>query len=153
MRRVWRRYENGPTLSVVLRRALIVLAISLLAAGPASAGTIIVKLGLTPGKLAVAAVPASLGAGATSTISVKVADGRGTGAGWTLALDASTPVTITGITARCAAGSTCTLPKVADTAGILQAARDSGMGVIQLLVTVAPLRSGSAGAPLAFSVS
>ncbi len=38
-------------------------------------------------------------------------------------------------------------------AGILRAARDSGMGVIELVVTVAPLASGSANVPLAFSVS
>jgi hypothetical protein len=36
---------------------------------------------------------------------------------------------------------------------LLRAARDSGMGVIQLVVSVAPLRSGSASVPLAFSVS
>jgi hypothetical protein len=136
----------------VLRRALIVLAISLLAAGPASAGTIIVKLGLTPGKLAVAAAPASLDAGATSAITVKVADGRGTGAGWTLKFASGHGVTVTGITARCAANSTCTLPTAASTptgATVLRAAKDTGMGVIELVVTV----KASSATSLAFTVS
>ena len=92
-------------------------------------------------------------AGRSVQVPLTIADARGTGAGWRLDLDASAPVSITGITARCAAGSTCTLPKAADAAGILQAAHDSGMGVIELVVTVAPLRSGSASVPLAFSVS
>jgi hypothetical protein len=86
-------------------------------------------------------------------VPLTLADARGTGVGWTLKLNASTPVTIESITAHCAPNSTCTLPKAAGAAGILQAARDSGMGVIQLVVTVAPLHSGSASVPLAFSVS
>jgi hypothetical protein len=58
-----------------------------------------------------------------------------------------------GSASRCTApGSTCTLPK-ATGAGILQAAHDTGMGVIQLVVTIAPLRSGSSSVPLAFSVA
>ena len=92
-------------------------------------------------------------AGHSVQVPLTIADARGTGAGWTLELDVSTPVTISGITARCAAGSTCTLPKGADTAGILRAVHDSGMGVIQLVVTVAPLHSGSSSVPLAFSVA
>lgn len=117
------------------------------------AGNINVGLALHSGGLTLQVPAVRAVAGHSVQVPLTIADARGTGAGWTLDLDVSTTVTITGITARCAAGSTCTLPKAADAAGILQAARDSGMGVIQLVVTVAPLRSGSASAPLAFSVS
>jgi hypothetical protein len=92
-------------------------------------------------------------AGRSVDIPVTVADGRGSGAGWTLKLTSGAPVAITGITARCAAGSTCTLPQLVGSDGVLRALPDTGMGVMQLVVTVAPLRSGGASAPLAFSVS
>ena len=117
------------------------------------AGNINVGLALHSGGLTLQVPTVRAVAGRSVQVPLTIADARGTGAGWTLELDVSAPVTITGITARCASGSTCTLPKAADAAGILQAARDSGMGVIQLVVTVAPLRSGSASVPLAFSVS
>jgi hypothetical protein len=132
---------------------LTVVCSALVAAAPALGGNINVGLALHSGGLTLRVPAVKAVAGHSVQVPLTIADARGTGAGWTLALDASTPVTITGITARCAAGSTCTLPKTAAAAGILQAARDSGMGVIQLVVTVAPLRSGSASAPLAFSVS
>jgi hypothetical protein len=137
-----------------MRRLLVTFACSaLIVATPAMAGNIKVGLGLHAGGLTLQVPAVKAVAGHSVQVPLTIADARGTGAGWTLALDASAPVTITGITARCAAGSTCTLPKTADAAGILQAARDSGMGVIQLVITVAPLRPGSASAPLAFSVS
>jgi hypothetical protein len=137
-----------------MRRLLLMIAGSaLLAAGPAMGGNINVGLALHSGGLSLQVPVLRAVAGHSVQVPLTIADARGTGAGWTLELDVSAPVTITGITAHCAAGSTCTLPKVADAAGILQAARDSGMGVIQLLVTVAPLRSGSASVPLAFSIS
>jgi len=117
------------------------------------AGNINVGLALHSGGLTLQMPALKAVAGHPVQVPLTIADARGTGAGWTLKLDASAPVTITAITARCAAGSTCTLPKAADAAGILQAARDSGMGVIQLVVTVAPLHSGSASVPLAFSVA
>ncbi len=137
-----------------MRRLLIAIPVlALLAAGPAMAGNINVGLALHSGGLTLQVPTVRALAGRSVQVPLTLADARGTGAGWTLELDASAPVTITAITARCAAGSTCTLPKAADAAGILQAARDSGMGVIQLVVTVAPLHSGSASVPLAFSVS
>ena len=89
-------------------------------------------------------------------VPITVADGRGTGAGWTLQLAAPKGVTVTSITARCAAGSTCTLPRPvggANGSEILHVARDSGMGVMELVVTVAPLPANAAAAPLSFSVA
>ena len=137
-----------------MRRFLLLVPISaLLAAAPATAGNINVGLALHSGGLTLQAPAVRAVAGRSVQVPLTLADARGTGAGWTLKLDVSAPVTITAITARCAAGSTCTLPKAADAAGILQATRDSGMGVIELVVTVAPLHSGSASVPLAFSVA
>ena len=126
---------------------------ALAAAGPALAGNVQVGLGLHGGALSVQAPAATALAGKSVEIPVTVADARGSGAGWTLEVDAPSPVTITGISARCASNSTCTLPRAAAGGGILHAAADSGMGVIQLVVTVAPLRSGSTSVPLTFRVS
>jgi hypothetical protein len=137
-----------------MRRLLLAITASaLLAAGPALGGNINVGLALRSGGLTLQGPALAAVAGRLVQVPLTLADARGTGAGWTLKLNVTGPVTIEHITARCAAGSTCTLPKTAGAAGVLQAARDSGMGVIQLVVTVAPQRSGSASAPLAFSVS
>lgn len=136
----------------MLRRLLIAIAVVLLAAGPASAGTIVVKLSLTPGKLAVAAAPARAAAGTTVAIPVKVADGRGSGKGWTLRFAAANGLTVTGITARCASNSTCTLPTAVGTPSgttVLRSLHDTGMGIIDLVVTV---RAGAATG-VAFTVS
>jgi len=129
----------------MLRRILIPAVALLLLAAPASAGTIIVKIGLVPGKLQVGTARVS---GRTATVTV--ADGRGTGAGWTLR--ASAPVSLAGITARCAANSTCTLPELRSTpsgAVVLSAARDSGMGIMTVTLRLA----AAAKAPLSFTVS
>jgi hypothetical protein len=137
-------------MSTMLRRVLVSLAIALVAASPATAGTIVVKLAFVPGKLSVKAAPAAADAGGTVEVPVTVADGRGNGKGWTLR--ASAPVRVVAITARCASNSTCTLPKSAGTpAGsvVLRAAPGTGMGVMNLVVTLAPPR----GAPLTFSAS
>ena len=136
----------------MLRRVSIAFLAALLLAAPATAGQIVVKLGLTPGKLAVAAAPASLKAGGTAQIQVKVADGRGNGKGWTLRFQNATGLTVTGITAKCASNSTCTLPSMAggpSGATVLQAAHDTGMGIIDLVVTV----KASSAASVAFAVS
>lgn len=117
---------------LVLRRTLTCFLFALLLAGPASAGQIVVKLGLAPGKLQ--ATTARTG---TRTILVTVADGRGNGAGWTLR--ATEPVVVSGITAHCAASSTCTLPRAVESPSgkvVLHVARDSGMGVMQLEITL-----------------
>lgn len=129
----------------MLRRIPIALVALLLFAGPASAGTIVVKLGLVPGKLQVGAVRIS-----GSTVTVSVADGRGSGAGWTLR--ASAPVTVGGIAARCAANSTCTLPQLRTTPSgnvVLSAARGTGMGIMSLTLKLGP----GTRAPLSFTVS
>jgi hypothetical protein len=138
-----------------VRRTLVILAaMSLLAAGPALGGnTISVGLALHSGGLTLQAPALAAIPGRSVQVPLTIADARGTGSGWTLKLAGSASVTITGITARCAAGSTCTLPSGTGRGGILQAARDSGMGVIQLVVTVAPLHSGSASVPLVFNVA
>lgn len=120
----------------MLRKALLVSLIALLAAGPAGAGTIVVKLGLAAGKLSVKAAPTVVSSSAQ--IPVTIADGRGTGKGWTLRL-AGTGATVTAITARCAANSTCTLPTAVGTPTggiVLRAAAGTGMGVMNLVVTV-----------------
>jgi hypothetical protein len=89
-------------------------------------------------------------------VPVTVADGRGNGKGWTLRVSAARSVTITGITARCAADSTCRLPTaVASPDGdvVLRAAAGTGMGVMHLVVTVASLEHGAPATPLAFAIS
>jgi hypothetical protein len=99
----------------------------------------------------------TISAGATASFSdvldgtdQTVTDGRGTGTGWTLRLN--TPgATVTSITAACASNSTCTLPHAvgpATGASILATAQGTGMGVMNLVVTV----SGQPKGPLAFSV-
>jgi hypothetical protein len=135
------------------RWILAALAAALLGAAPALGGNVQVGLALHAGGLTLRAPATAAVAGRTVQVPLTVADARGNGAGWTLRLDVPSGVTVTGITARCATGSTCTLPQITGGNGLLQAGRDSGMGVVQLLVSVAPLRSGSASVPLAFSVS
>ncbi len=139
-----------------MRRLLLPIFTALVFAAPAGAGTIIVKLSFVPGKLSVAAPAATATAAGSVQVPVTIADGRGSGKGWTLRVVASRSVTITRITARCAANSTCKLPTATTTPTgdiVLQAAHDSGMGVMNLTVTVAPLPSGSPPAPLTFTVS
>ena len=136
---------------LVLRRIFISVLAALFLAAPAGAGTIIVKLTFVPGKLAVKAAP-TLVAG-TTQVPVTIADGRGNGNGWTLKVNAANPVRVVGITARCAANSTCTLPTAVSTPSgsiVLRAARDSGMGVMNLVVTLA---SDSGSTPVSFTVS
>src|SRR4051812_42229422 len=139
----------------VLRRILTGLAIALLTAGPAGAGTIVVKLSFAPGKLVAKAAPTLASANGPVQVPVTIADGRGSGSGWTLRLAAGRPLTVTSITARCAAGSTCTLPRAArgpSGSTVLRAERDSGLGVINLVVTVAALPDGARPAPVGFTV-
>jgi hypothetical protein len=75
------------------------------------------------------------------------------GNGWTLKVNSASPVRVVGITARCAANSTCTLPTAVTMPSgniVLRAAPDTGMGVMNLVVTLAA-QSGST--PVSFSVS
>ena len=138
----------GGKIGVVLRRALIGCLVALVLAAPAGAGTIVVKLGLAPGKLSVASTHPSLAAGGTVSVTVKVADGRGSGKGWTLRFANASGLAVTSITARCASNSTCTLPAAVGTpAGgtVLEAAHDTGMGIIQLVVTVRASQAARVG--------
>jgi hypothetical protein len=136
---------------LVLRRISISVLAALFLAAPAGAGTIVVKLTFVPGKLAVKAAPTTVAG--TTQVPVTIADGRGSGDGWTLKVNSANPVRVVGITARCAANSTCTLPTATSTPSgsiVLHAARDSGMGVMNLVVTLA---SQSGSTPVSFTVS
>lgn len=136
---------------LVLRRILITVFAALLLAAPAGAGTIIVKLTFVPGKLAVKSAPTTVAG--TAQVPVTIADGRGNGNGWTLKVNSSSPVRVVGITGRCAANSTCTLPTaVSGPSGniVLRAARDTGMGVMNLVVTLA---TDAGSTPVSFTVS
>ena len=136
---------------LVVRRILISVLAALCLAAPAGAGTIIVKLTFAPGKLAVKAAPATVTG--TTQVPLTIADGRGNGSGWTLKVNSANPVHVVGITARCAANSTCTLPTAASTPSgniVLHAARDTGMGVMNLVVTLA---ADSGSTPVSFTVS
>src|SRR4051812_16111428 len=83
---------NGPRAAAargcnrVLRRILIGLAIALLAAGPACAGTIVVTLSFAPGKLVARSAPAAASSRGAVQVPLTIADGRGSGKGWTLRL-------------------------------------------------------------------
>jgi hypothetical protein len=137
----------------VLRRISLTVLAALFLAGPAGAGTIIVKLTFAPGKLVMKSAPTTVAG--TTQVPVTVADGRGNGNGWTLKVNSATPVRIVGITAQCAANSTCTLPTAVSTPSgnvVLRAARDSGMGVINLVVAVAA-KNGSPATPVTFSIA
>jgi hypothetical protein len=143
-------------MSAVMRRLLISCCAALALAAPACAGTIVVKLSFVPGSLGAVTAPASATAAGPAQVPVTIADGRGSGKGWTLHVVASRNVTVTRITARCAANSTCKLPiETTAPAGnvVLQADQHSGMGVMNLVITVAPLKAGTPATPLAFTVS
>lgn len=134
--------------SVLLRRLLLTMLVALVVAAPAAAGTIVVTLTFQPGKLVVKAPAVAVSPGRTVQVRVAVADGRGNGKGWTLR--SSVPVSVVSVTARCAADSTCTLPQAAGAPSgrtILHAAPGTGMGVMDLVVTLAAADSTA----LAFS--
>ena len=136
---------------LVIRRILIAVLAALSLAAPAGAGSIIVKLTFVPGKLAVKAAPATVAG--TTQVPLTIADGRGNGNGWTLKVNSASPVRVVGITGRCAANSTCTLPTAVSTPSgniVLRAARDTGMGVMNLVVTLA---TDSGSTPVSFTVS
>jgi hypothetical protein len=139
-------------MSQVLRRVLIGSILALLLAGPAGAGTIIVKLTFVPGKLSMKAAPTTVAPGSQVSVPLTIADGRGNGDGWTLKVAGSSTVSVVSITATCAANSTCTLPSAAGTPSsttVLRAAKGTGMGVMNLVVTV----RSQAKTALSFTVS
>ena len=140
----------------MIRRFVSSFCVALAFALPASAGTIVVKLTFVPGRLVAEAAPVAATAAESVRVPVTIADGRGNGKGWSLRVSAARSVTVTGITAECAANSTCRLPTAAASpAGdvVLRAARGTGMGVMHLIVTVAPLERGSPATPLSFTIS
>jgi len=135
---------------VKLFMSIVVGALAL--AGPAAAGQIVVNLDFLPGTLSVQHVMAHTSPDRPVRIPVTVVDARGDGAGWTLRFVGPAAPAVTSITAGCAPGSTCTLPEAVSAPNgstVLQAARGTGMGVIRLVVTVAP---GSAQA-VSFAIS
>jgi hypothetical protein len=137
-------------MKLVLRRILIGSILALLLAGPAGAGTIIVKLHFVPGKLTMSGARATLSAGNETQVPLTIADARGNGNGWTL--QASVPVNVTSISVKCAANSTCTLPKlVTQPSGqiVLSAAKGTGMGIMNVVVTV----SAPAKTAVSFAIS
>ena len=136
----------------VLRRLLLASILLLLLAGPAGAGTIVVKLAFVPGKLSMKAASTTISAGSRASVPMTVADGRGNGDGWTLKVAGSSSVRVVSITATCAANSTCTLPAAVGTptgATVLHAAKGTGMGVMHLVVTL----SSATKSTVSFTVS
>lgn len=116
-----------------MRLALVLLA-ALALAGPAAAGDVHVHLGFLPGKLTVSSAQTS-----ATAVNVTVADGRGSGAGWTLSFTTNAPA-VSSIVASCARGSTCTLPRAASGPSgstVLRAASGTGMGVVRLTIHLA----------------
>lgn len=125
-----------------------------LAAGPAGAQPGL-RLKLVNGPLAISAPAVRAVAGRAVTVTLKVTDARGTGGGWTLKLAAAKAVRVSRLVAACAPGSTCTLPAssgIGVSPTVLRARPASGMGVLRLTLTLAPLKTGAA-VPVTFSVS
>jgi len=116
----------------VLRRLAVTSLAALVLAAPAAAGDIGVTLGFNAGTLRVKAPHVRLGG--SVQVAVTVVDARGSGAGWQLRLAGGG--TITRLSARCAHGSTCTLPKGAIDGATFKAAARSGMGAVELTATV-----------------
>jgi hypothetical protein len=128
----------------MLRRLILALVAALVFAAPAVAGDIGVTLGFKAGTLGVKAQKSEPG-----RLSVTVVDARGSGKGWTLHLAGQGAPAVTSISVRCAAGSTCTLPRALPAPpNVLSAAPGSGMGAIEIVFTV----TGGRG-PLAVTVS
>jgi hypothetical protein len=133
-----------------MKRFLVLAAAlaALVASAPALAGDVTVKLGFSSGGLSLAADKGG---------ALKLVDARGTGAGWQLRLTTRQAVTVTQISVRCAAGSTCTLPRTVTSyplvvspgtpTTILSAAGRSGMGALQIVVRT------DGGSSLSFSVA
>jgi hypothetical protein len=116
----------------LLRRLAVTSFAALVLAAPAVAGDIAVTLGFKAGKLGVRARRAHLGG--SVQVRMTVVDARGNGAGRRLRLAGGGR--ITRLSARCAAGSTCTLPKGAIRGATFTAVPHSGMGAVELTATV-----------------
>ena len=79
----------------MLRFSLAGILLACTLAASAGAGTIVVRLNLLPGKLTLQAKQRALAKG-TSSLKLNVADGRRSGAGWTLRFARGTGVTVIG---------------------------------------------------------
>ena len=137
----------------VVAAAVCAAAVWALAAPPAGARP--VRLKLVAGTLRVSAPSVAVTAAGAKSVTVTVTDARGVGTGWSLKLVTARPVTVARIAARCAKHSTCTLPQarvIGPSPLVLHALRGSGMGVVKLIVTFARLKSGPPGA-VKFAVS
>jgi hypothetical protein len=119
-------------------------------------GPVKTRLVLASGSLSVSAPRAVASASSPIKVTLVVTDARGTGAGWTLRLRSVRTVGVSRIVASCAYSSTCTLPTSAPSGArglVLRAARASGMGVVRLTVTLAPLPAGTPRTAVSFAVS
>lgn len=112
-------------------------------ATPAVAGDINVALGFKAGTLAVKTQSDAIGG--TSRVAMTVVDARGSGRGWALRVAGLGSPTVTRVSMRCAANSTCTLPTgvpaLPSSVGttpttVISAASASGMGTIEIVLTV-----------------
>jgi hypothetical protein len=121
-----------------------------------SSGPVKTRLVLASGSLSVSAPRTLASADAPVKITLLVSDARGTGAGWTLRLRSTRTVVVSRIVASCVRDSTCTLPTSAPSGGpgvVLRAAKASGMGVMRLTVTLAPLAAGTPRTAVSFALS
>jgi hypothetical protein len=128
----------------MLGKLALALVTALVFAAPAVAGDIGVTLGFQAGTLGVKTQSAAIGV-TTSRVAVTVVDARGSGKGWVLRLEGAGRPTVTRISMRCAAGSTCTLPtgtallpSIVGTTPttVFAAAPTSGMGAIEIVLTL-----------------
>jgi hypothetical protein len=147
-----RKARRAPVAAAVLG-ALVLVALT--TAGAASGADVHVVLSVNPGPLTLGTANAvSSGAHSSSglrRIAITVTDARGSGTGWRLEthpLGTTTgAVTVVGIDVRCAARSTCSLPRapvalpakltVSRPTLVLAARKGEGMGSIEIILTVA----------------
>jgi hypothetical protein len=146
---------------VTLRLAVLSVLAAVCAAAiwalarPAVAQPRAIRLSLRRGALAVAAPSVTATANGSKTVLLIVTDARGSGAGWTLRVIAARPVTVTSVSTKCSARSTCTLPRatgLGPAPRVLRSLAGSGMGVVRLTVTIARLARGTPNTPVTFAV-
>jgi hypothetical protein len=97
-----------------------------------------------------------------SSLRLRIVDARGTGGGWTLRLGThGGRLVVTSVRVSCAAGSTCTLPRTATrypvaleathATPVLDASARTGMGAIDVTLTIVNETSGPVGLALSLS--
>jgi hypothetical protein len=132
------------------------LVIAAVLAGNARAAEAPVKAVVHPGSLSLApprdvTSPAERSHGVLRMLE-QVTDARGNGGGWVLDAHAAGPTRVLDVVVRCAARSTCSLPadrpqtpavlRAGRAAPLLAAGRGTGMGRIEVLVTLGGVRAG-----------